>query len=50
MSDNKNKNKSGIIIMVCNIVVMIANYVIQLMSSNSDTVASIVSKVTDVIC
>lgn len=49
MSDNK-KNKSGIIVMVCNIVIMIANYVIQLVSSNSDTVASIVSKVTDVIC
>lgn len=49
MSDNK-KKESGIIIMVCNIIIMIANYIIQLVSSNSDTVANIVSKVTDVIC
>lgn len=47
---SEKKNKSGIIVMICNIVIMIANYVIQLFSSNSDTVAMIAEKVTNIIC
>lgn len=44
------KKNSGVIVMVCNILIMIANYVIQLVSNNSDTVARVISNVTDVIC
>lgn len=50
MTMSEKKNKSGVIVMICNIVIMIANYVIQLVSSNSDTVAMIAEKVTNVIC
>ena len=49
MSDNK-KNKSGIIVMVCNIAIMIANYIIHLVSNDSETIVSFISNVADVIC
>ena len=42
-------NKNGIIVMICNIVIMIANYIMNLASSN-DTVAMIADKAISVIC
>lgn len=41
-------DKKGIIIMVCNIVVMIANYVVTLVQNSNETVANVISSV--VIC
>lgn len=48
MSDNKNKiSKSGLIVMVCNIVIMIANYVINLVQANSNEIALVFNSIVE---
>lgn len=48
MSDNKNKiSKTGLVVMVCNIVIMISNYIINLVQSNSNEIALIVNSVVE---
>lgn len=39
------KNKKGFAIMICNIVIMIANYLINMFSQSSDKVAMAISKI-----
>lgn len=48
MNDNKNKiSKNGVIVMVCNIVIMIANYVINLVQSNSNEIALVLNSIVE---
>lgn len=44
------KENKGIVIMILNIVIMVSNYVINLINSQSETVACIVNKAVNFIC
>lgn len=44
------KENKGIVIMILNIVIMVSNYVINLINSQSETVAYIADKAVDFIC
>lgn len=44
------KENKGIVIMILNIAIMVSNYVINLINSQSETVASICKEAVDFIC
>lgn len=50
MANDKKKVNKGVIVMICNIVIMIANYISNLLQSQSDTVARVAEKVTSFMC